>query len=292
MDLARHTRALLRDCASELCEADRPPRSDEQHAEREHAQEVRLRDGVAADERREQVVERREEHQRRAEAEPAVQVVTPVVHAEPEADDGEQVQERLRRERSEQERRNLICVVGAKCRQSVAERAEDRPHEQQEDDRRHCRVAKRAPSGFRPSVGERRAGDQRPREELPDDVRPALRAVDSLTAEHRRHGERERRQGGDEEAAREQEVAAASFDGVADAGEKRDQSAGEADGRLQHEAELRERPVRGQALLRDEQRKRRPEEPEQQDLPPDPGLEIFPCVVPHTHSCRQIPGRR
>ena len=47
VDLARDARALLRDGAAELGAADRAPDADEQHAVREQAQEVALRDVAA-----------------------------------------------------------------------------------------------------------------------------------------------------------------------------------------------------------------------------------------------------
>ena len=62
VDLPRNTRALLRDCAPELRMADCPPGADHQHAVGDHAQEVPLRHVVAAEQRREQVVQRREQH--------------------------------------------------------------------------------------------------------------------------------------------------------------------------------------------------------------------------------------
>ena len=75
VDLARHARALLGDRAPELGEADRAPHADEQDAVREQAQEVALRDVAAREQRREDVVQLGEERERRAQREPAVEVL-------------------------------------------------------------------------------------------------------------------------------------------------------------------------------------------------------------------------
>jgi hypothetical protein len=141
-------------------------------------------------------------------------------------------------------------------------------------------------------MGEGRPRDQRPREQERDDVCPSLRPVDRLAADDGGDRERNGREARDEESGREEQVAPARVDREADARQQRDQAAGKRDGGLEDEPEFRQLPVRRQALLRDEQRKRRPEEPEQQDLAAQPGLEVVSCFVPHTHSCRQIPPRR
>ena len=82
--ISRATRALLGDGAAELGEADRPPDAHEQDAVGEQAQEVALRDVAAREQRREDVVELREEREGRAEAEPAVEVVAARAEAKPE----------------------------------------------------------------------------------------------------------------------------------------------------------------------------------------------------------------
>jgi hypothetical protein len=41
-----------------------------------------------------------------------------------------------------------------------------------------------------------------------------------------------------------------------------------------------------------EERERCPEQPEQEDLPPEKGLEIVRGVFPHVQSCRQTAARR
>ena len=90
VDLARDARPLVGDGAPELGGADRAPDADEQDAVREQAQEVALRDVVAREQRREDVVQLREERERRGEREPAVEVLAVLPVAEPEADQREQ----------------------------------------------------------------------------------------------------------------------------------------------------------------------------------------------------------
>mgnify|MGYP003693595261 CR=1 FL=1 len=62
--------------------------------------------------------------------------------------------------------------------------------------------------------------------------------------------------------------------------------------RLQHEAELRQGELRLELVVRDEERQRGAEQAEQEDLSPEPGLEVVSAVLPHVHSCRQISVRR
>src|SRR5437764_225344 len=65
-------RPLLRDRAAELGSADRTLDADEQHAVGEHAEEVALREVGRGRERREEVGERGEEEERRAEGDEPV----------------------------------------------------------------------------------------------------------------------------------------------------------------------------------------------------------------------------
>ena len=111
MDFPRDARALLGDGPTELREADRTPRADHEHAVRDHTEEVTLRDVVAAQQRREKVVQRGEQHQRCAQAEPAVEVLSLLSKPQAEADDREQVEQRLRREESRENRGQLVTVV-------------------------------------------------------------------------------------------------------------------------------------------------------------------------------------
>ena len=99
VNLPRDPRAFLCDGAPELREADRPPGAREEQAVREQPQRVAARDRPGGEHGREDVVERSEEHERGGECEPAVEVLATFVEALAEADDGEQVQECLRRER-------------------------------------------------------------------------------------------------------------------------------------------------------------------------------------------------
>ena len=109
-----------------------------------------------------------------------------------------------------------------------------------------------------------------------------------LAAEDGRDRERERGKAGDEEAAREQEVEAAPLDRKPDSGKDGDDPRRDDDHRLEHEAHLRQRPVRLQVAMGDKQRERRAEQAEQEDLAPEECLEIFSAVLPHVH----LVGRR
>ena len=100
MDLAGDACALLRDRAAELGRPDRPPDADEQDPVGEEPQEVALRDVVARERRREDGVELGEEPDRRAEGEPAVEILEVGPVAEPEADERGEAEQRLERERA------------------------------------------------------------------------------------------------------------------------------------------------------------------------------------------------
>ena len=121
VNLARDARAFLRDGAPELGEPDGAPGAYEQDAEGEDTQEVRLRDRSAPQQGREEIVERGKEHQRRAEPEPAVEVVAAVVDAEAVPHDGQQVEQGLCDERSEQQRRDLTGAAGVQRGQGAPE---------------------------------------------------------------------------------------------------------------------------------------------------------------------------
>ena len=108
VDLARDARALLCDGTSELGELNRAPGADENHDEREHAQEVALRDVRAREQRLEDEMKRGEEHQREAERQPACEVVAAAHEARAPADDGDERDERLQRERAREIERLLL----------------------------------------------------------------------------------------------------------------------------------------------------------------------------------------
>jgi hypothetical protein len=116
--------------------------------------------------------------------------------------------------------------------------------------------------------------------------------VDRVAVQCGDHGEGRRRRRGDEEPGGQQEVEAAAFDGVPDPCEQRDHAGGERCDRLQHQAQVRQVDLGLEAPVRHEQRQRRPEQRDEEDLSPEPGLEIVLVVVPHVHSCRQNPGGR
>ena len=287
-DLARDACSLLGDRAAELGEPDRAPRADQEHAVCDQAQEIALRHEPAAQKRCEHVVQRREQHQRGAECEPAVEVLALALEPQAEADDGEQVQERLRGECSGQERRCLIARAGCDRRERVRRGAEERPDQQERDAGRKQRRSEHPLARLAPAARERRGGDQHPGEQPTDDARPALGPMQRLTAEDGRDRERERGEARDEEAAREQEVEAAPLDRKPDSGKDGDDPRRDDDHRLEHEAHLRQRPVRLQVVMGDKQRERRAEQAEQEDLAPEECLEIFSAVLPHVH----LVGRR
>ena len=96
VDLACDPRTFLGDGPPELREPDRAPHADEQDAVRQQAQEVALRDVAAREHGREDVVQLREERQRRGQTDPAVEVVPAGAEAEPPAHHREQREQRLR----------------------------------------------------------------------------------------------------------------------------------------------------------------------------------------------------
>ena len=113
VNLARHACALVGDGAAELCKLDRTPRADQEDDEREHAQEVPLRDERARQERLEDEVQRREEHERETERKPAREVVAAAHEAHSPADDCDERHERLERERARQVERLLLVSPGS-----------------------------------------------------------------------------------------------------------------------------------------------------------------------------------
>ncbi len=288
MDLAGHARAFLGDGASVLGEADRAPRAGEQKAVREQPEEVAARDGSRREDRCEHVVQRREEHERRRERKPAVEVFAPLVEALAEPDDGEQVEQRLRREDADVERRGL--PVGRDRREVGRGRSQRQPDDDHRDARRDDGVRECARP--RAAGNERRRSDEHPTEEAADDAGPRLSAVDGPAGHERRDREQRDREREHDEARAEEEVEAPALHCEADAGEEGDDGAGERDDRLEDEPELREGDLRLEVAVRDEEGEGRSEQAEEEDLSPEPGLEVVSAVLSHVHSCRQIPSRR
>ena len=62
--------------------------------------------------------------------------------------------------------------------------------------------------------------------------------------------------------------------------------------RLEHEAEFGERDGGLEVAPYYEERQRGAEEPDEEDLSSEPGLEVVLAVSPHVQSCRQIKARR
>ena len=97
MDLPGNARSLLGDGPPELGEADRAPHADEQKPVGEQAQKVTLRDEVARDAWRENVVQLGEEGQGRSEGEPAVEILAEPAVTNGEADHRHEREERQQR---------------------------------------------------------------------------------------------------------------------------------------------------------------------------------------------------
>ena len=116
--------------------------------------------------------------------------------------------------------------------------------------------------------------------------------MDGLSAQNGRNREGDDRAGGDQKAGAEEEVETPTFDREADPGQERDDPTGERHDGLQHETELRQRELRLELMVGDEERQRGAEQAEQEDLSPQPGLEVVSAVLSHVQSCRQITVRR
>src|SRR5579872_4615575 len=279
VDLPRDARALFRDSAAKLCEADRAPRADEDERVREHPQEVALGHRRTGEERLEDEVERGEEHQREAEREPAREVVLTCSEPLAPADDADEAHERLQRERAREVERRLVAVVGRRVRQRRTERTQQRPRDEQSDAGREHRIRDRPVAVLRASAQEGRRRDQREAEHAAEQRGPALRGADLLAAELRADREHEGGERRDEEPAREQEVDAPALDREADGREQRHEQAREPHGRLEDEPELREVPLGLEAGVREEEREARAEEPGQQDLAQEPGLVLVAILL-------------
>ena len=288
MDLARDARALLCDGPAEDGEADRAPCADEKQSVREQAQEVAAGDRARREHRREDVVQRREEHQGRAEREPAVEILAALVEALAEADEREQVQQCKCGQQARQRERRLRLRI--ECRQARAGGAQAHPTEEEEPEGYHDGVSERSRS--RAAADERRGRDEDPREHAPTERGPCFLSVNGVAVQRRHDRERERRHRRDEETGAEQEIEPSTLDGVAHAREHGDDSRREGSDRLQDQPEIREVDLRLEVGIRDKQRQRGAEKADEQDLSCQPRLEIVPVVLPHVHSCRQIPGRR
>ena len=125
---------------------------------------------------------------------------------------------------------------------------------------------------FTPPVRERRRGDQHPRDQPRDDAGPRFGARQVLFGDRRRDAERDGADGCDEEAEAEEEVEAAALGREADAGEQREQSAGEGAGRLQDELQVRQRVCRVRLRVREEDGERTAEHGEEQRLAEQPAV--------------------
>ena len=281
MDLACDARTLLGDRTPELGELDRAPRADEDDDVREHAQEVALRHVRAREQRLEHELQRGEEHQGEAEREPAREVVAAAHEACAPADDGDERDERLQSERTGEIERLRLAGRRTEARERRAERAQERPGDEERDAGCGDRVRDRPLAVLAAAAAERGDRDQGLAEDRADQRRPGLGGQEVAAAEPGPDRKDRRRERGDEEAAREQEVDAPAFDRVAGRGEHRHEQACERHRRLEHEPQLRQVVVRPQARIGEEERKARAEEAREQDFSPEPALVHGPAVLSH-----------
>ena len=281
VDLARDARALLRHRAAELGLEDRPPDPDHEYRVGQQRQEVGLRDLVAAEQGPEDQAQRREEHQRRAEREPAVEVLTTRAEAKPEADDGDQDQERLQSKRHGQQRGRVRG--GHRCELREARPRCSREQPAADDGRRQDeqRVSERELTCPHAAPERRSGGDESPADEPTAHIRPTLAAAHRRPVESRRDREQQHRRGDGEEAGGEQQVDSTPFDGEPRRRQDRDEGAAEENGRVEDEPERRQPLRRQQVGIRREEREARPQQREQQDLPDEPGLVRACLASPH-----------
>jgi hypothetical protein len=141
VNLPRHARPLLGDRTAEDRKADRAPRTDEQEPVGEQSQEVGARHGTRREDGREDVVQRGEQHQRRPECQPAIEILAAFVEPLPEAHERKEVEQRECRQHARQRKRRV--GVRIERRQAISGRAEGEPAEEEteqgDDDRvREC----------------------------------------------------------------------------------------------------------------------------------------------------------
>ena len=177
VNLARDARAFLGDGAPELSRADRAPDADEQHAVGQQPQEVALRDEGRPGKRREDEVDRREEHQRQTERQPAVQVLVARAEAVAEADHADEVDEGHQRERGREQVRHVPTLRRLQFRQAEAECARGSPDQEEHEGHPDEQVDECGAAVFDAAANEWRDRDQRPAEEDPDEPSPRLRPV-------------------------------------------------------------------------------------------------------------------
>ena len=120
---------------------------------------------------------------------------------------------------------------------------------------------------------ERGERDQRRREHAGRDRGPGFRRVLVRAAEHRHDRERERAGAGDEEAGGEQQVEHPALDREADAGEDGDDRRREHDGGVEHEPAFGQLVGVPERRVRQEERRRRAEQRDEQQLADEPALE-------------------
>jgi len=197
-------------------------------------------------------MQRREQHQGRAQSKPAVEILASLVEAFPESNDRQEIQECLSGQRARQQAGSLGARIDPG--EDGARGAQRDPAEDEHDTRGDHRV--RECSRSRPPRHERRCGDERPGEQAAGNARPGLRSVDRLTVEDRRDREGDDGHRRDEETGAEEEVEAPALDRKPDPRQKGDDPTRERHDRLQHEAELRQGEFRLELVVGDEERER------------------------------------
>ncbi len=108
--------------------------------------------------------------------------------------------------------------------------------------------------------------------------------MDRLTSEDWGDRESDIGQAGDQEAGAKEKVEATTLDRETDPGQEGDDPGRECHYRLQDEAELRQRELRLEVVVGDEEGERGAEQAEQEDFSPEPGLEVVSAVLSHVHS--------
>ena len=233
VDLACDAGALLRDRTAELRRADRPPGADEHQREGEEAQVVTGGDVHRPARRGEHEVERREEQKREAQREPPREIVPRLREHSAPADNGEEVEQRLHRERGrEPGRSGGHARQRRQRRQRAAVGAKEQPHGGERDRGREDGVAERAIAKTAAAADERSEGDEALAGDAAREGGPRVGATEGAAAERRDDAEGRGGQRPDQEARREQQVGAQAYDGEARAREQRDEDAGERHDRL------------------------------------------------------------
>ena len=225
-------------------------------------------------------MQRREEHQGEAEREPARKVVLPLAEPLAPADDCDERDQRLERERAREIEGLLVAARQIERRQALPGRAQQRPGDEERDARCGDGVGDRPVAVLHAAADERRGGDQCEAEHPAEEGGPALGRLDRVSAELGRDRKRDRGERSDEEAAGEQEVEPAALDGEAHGGKHCHEQPGERHRRLEDEPQLRQVPARLEGGIGEKERQAGAEEAREEDFAQEPGLIL---VSPFLH---------